>query len=48
MTVGPEEPELFRLAVASLSSVRPREEIELGTVRAPQRLAPWSYAVPPR
>jgi hypothetical protein len=41
----PEEPELFRLAVASLSSVRPRPEIELGDVRAPQRLAPWSFAV---
>ncbi|HVV18659.1 MAG TPA: DUF3000 domain-containing protein [Pseudonocardiaceae bacterium] len=45
MTVGQQEPELFRLAVASLSSVRPRPEIELGTVRAPQRLAPWAYAV---
>ena len=45
MAVGPEEPELFRLAVASLSSVHPRQEIELGTVRAPQRLAPWSYAM---
>lgn len=45
MTVTPEEPELFRRAVASLSSVRPRPEIELGDVRAPQRLAPWSFAV---
>ncbi|HEY3750496.1 MAG TPA: DUF3000 domain-containing protein [Pseudonocardiaceae bacterium] len=45
MTVTPEEPELFRQAVASLSSVRPRPEIELGDVRAPQRLAPWAFAV---
>jgi hypothetical protein len=36
---------LFRRAVASLSSVRPRPEIVLGDVRAPQRLAPWAYAV---
>lgn len=45
MAVGPEEPELFRRAVESLSSVRPRPEIELSAVRAPQRLAPWSWAV---
>jgi hypothetical protein len=45
VTVAPEEPELFRRAVASLSSVRPRPEIELTTVRAPQRLAPWAYAL---
>lgn len=45
MTVAAEEPELFRRAVASLSSVRPRPEIEWGDVRPPQRLAPWSYAV---
>ena len=47
MAVTPDEPEpeLFRQAVASLSSVRPRPEIELGAVRAPQRLAPWAHAV---
>ena len=45
MTVSAQEPELFRRAVASLSSVRPRPEIELGDVRAPQRLAPWAFAV---
>ena len=45
MTVTPEEPELFRQAVASLSSLRPRPEIELSDVRAPQRLAPWAFAV---
>jgi hypothetical protein len=45
VTVAAEEPELFRRAVASLSSVRPRPEIEWGDVKPPQRLAPWSYAV---
>lgn len=45
VTVTPDEPELFRRAVASLQAVRPRPEIELTDVRAPQRLAPWSFAV---
>ncbi len=45
MTSTPEEPELFRRAVASLSAVHPRPEIQLDTVRAPQRLAPWSFAL---
>lgn len=38
-------PELFREAVAALESVRARPEVTLETVRAPQRLAPWSYAL---
>ena len=38
-------PELFREAVAALQSVRPRREVLLEPMRAPQRLAPWSYAV---
>jgi hypothetical protein len=38
-------PELFREAVAALQSVRPRPEMKLEQVRAPQRLAPWSYAL---
>lgn len=38
-------PELFREAVAALQSVRPRPEVTLESVRAPQRLAPWSYAL---
>jgi Protein of unknown function (DUF3000) len=38
-------PELFREAVAALQAVRPRPEVTLETVRAPQRLAPWSYAL---
>src|SRR3954447_25486340 len=38
-------PELFREAVVALQSVRPRQEVLLEPMRAPQRLAPWSYAV---
>ncbi len=38
-------PDLFREAVAALQSVRPRPEVQLETMRPPQRLAPWSYAV---
>ncbi|HJP74116.1 MAG TPA: DUF3000 domain-containing protein [Pseudonocardiaceae bacterium] len=45
MTTTPEGPELFRRAAASLSAVRPRPEIQLEVVKAPQRLAPWSFAL---
>ncbi|MGH3435486.1 MAG: DUF3000 domain-containing protein [Sciscionella sp.] len=38
-------PELFRQAVATMSAVRPRAEIELTEIRPPQRLAPFSYAL---
>lgn len=38
-------PEAFRRAVAALRAVRPRSEVELGEVRPPQRLAPWSAAL---
>jgi hypothetical protein len=31
--------------VAALAAVRPRPEIMLSPVRAPQRLAPWAYAL---
>jgi DUF3000 family protein len=37
-------PELFTQAVAALKSLRPRPELQLGVVRAPQRLAPWAFA----
>ena len=37
-------PELFTQAVAALRSVRPRPELHLTEVRAPQRLAPWACA----
>lgn len=37
-------PELFTRAVAALRSLRPRPELRLEEVRAPQRLAPWACA----
>jgi hypothetical protein len=36
---------VFRDAVAALTAVRTRPEITLTAVRAPQRLAPWAYAL---
>lgn len=45
MTGSPDEPELFRQAVAALSGLRPRSEIQLGDVRPPQRLAPHAHAL---
>ena len=46
---GPEpagaDPEAFAHAVARLRSVRPRREIALTELPAPQRLAPYAYAL---
>lgn len=42
MTEAPEE---FRTAVAALRSMCPRPEVTLEPIRAPQRLAPWAFAV---
>ncbi|MGV9824779.1 MULTISPECIES: DUF3000 domain-containing protein [unclassified Gordonia (in: high G+C Gram-positive bacteria)] len=39
------EPADFRAAVESLHSARVRRDIEVGPIRPPQRLAPYSYAV---
>ncbi|QUR67100.1 DUF3000 family protein [Mycobacterium spongiae] len=39
------EPAPFREAVAAMSTVSVRPEIELGPIRPPQRLAPYSYAL---
>lgn len=39
------EPEMFRRAVTSLGGVRPRPEVQLGPIRPPQQLAPWTYAL---
>lgn len=39
------EPDQFREAVAAMSAATVRAEIELGPIRPPQRLAPFSYAV---
>jgi hypothetical protein len=38
-------PEIFVRAVAALRSLRPRRELSLAEVRAPQRLAPFAYAL---
>ena len=39
------EPALFREAVAAMNAAQVRPEIELGPIRPPQRLAPFSYAL---
>ena len=39
------EPAPFREAVAAMNAVTARPEIELGPIRPPQRLAPYSYAL---
>jgi hypothetical protein len=39
------EPTPFREAVAAMNSASVRPEIELGPIRPPQRLAPYSYAL---
>lgn len=40
-----DQPELFRHAVSTLSAYRPRQEVSLSEIKAPQRLAPYSYAL---
>ncbi|MFT4127358.1 MAG: DUF3000 domain-containing protein [Gordonia sp. (in: high G+C Gram-positive bacteria)] len=42
---APSEPADFRAAVESLHSARIRRDIEVGPIRPPQRLAPYSYAL---
>ena len=39
------EPAQFREAVAAMNAAQVRPEIELGPIRPPQRLAPYSYAL---
>ena len=39
------EPAQFRDAVAAMNATTVRPEIELGPIRPPQRLAPFSYAL---
>jgi hypothetical protein len=39
------EPAPFRAAVAAMNGASVRTEIELGPIRPPQRLAPYSYAL---
>ncbi|GLI02772.1 DUF3000 domain-containing protein [Phytohabitans aurantiacus] len=43
--MAPTEPETFARAVAGLKAVKPRPEILLEEVAAPQRLAPYAYAL---
>jgi hypothetical protein len=43
--VSSAEPVPFRDAVAAMSGASVRSEIELGPIRPPQRLAPYSYAL---
>jgi Protein of unknown function (DUF3000) len=43
--VSSAEPAPFREAVAAMNAVTVRPEIELGPIRPPQRLAPYSYAL---
>lgn len=38
-------PEIFRAAVASLTSAQARPEVHVEPLRPPQRLAPYSYAI---
>ncbi len=44
-TVTSAEPAQFRTAVAAMNAATVRPEIELGPIRPPQRLAPYSYAL---
>lgn len=44
VTAPTTHPEVFRRAVASLTDLRTRGEVELRPMRAPQRLAPYSAA----
>jgi hypothetical protein len=39
------EPAVFQAAVAAMNAAEVRPEIELGPIRPPQRLAPFSYAL---
>jgi hypothetical protein len=41
----PSAPEPFRRAISSLLATPTRSEVAIETVRPPQRLAPWSYAI---
>ncbi len=42
---APTSPEPFRLAVAALLATTVRAEARVEPIRAPQRLAPWTYAL---
>jgi len=42
---APAPPAEFRAALDALAAVRPRREVVVETIPAPQRLAPWSHAI---
>jgi len=42
---GEEPPAAFRAALDAMATVRPRPEIVLERIPAPQRLAPWAHAM---
>jgi hypothetical protein len=42
---APAAPSIFRAAVESLTNTRVRPEVRVETLRAPQKLAPYSYAI---
>lgn len=42
---APPQPDMFRDAVSSLSATPVRPEVRVESLRPPQRLAPWSYAL---
>jgi hypothetical protein len=44
-TISADAPETFRVAVESLERARTRSEVRVEPIRAPQRLAPYSYAI---
>ncbi|MCZ2818267.1 DUF3000 domain-containing protein [Modestobacter sp. VKM Ac-2984] len=41
----PERPAAFQAALEALATVRPRPEVVVEHIPAPQRLAPWSHAI---
>ncbi|MCK8673099.1 DUF3000 domain-containing protein [Rhodococcus sp. HM1] len=45
MTTSPAEPAQFRAAIEAMNAATVRPEIEVGPIRPPQRLAPFSYAL---
>jgi len=45
VTTSPAEPAQFRAAIEAMNAATVRPEIEVGPIRPPQRLAPFSYAL---
>jgi Protein of unknown function (DUF3000) len=47
-TAGDDPPAAFRAALEALAGVQPRPEVALERIPAPERLAPWAYAIAAR